>query len=594
MDHSLIRNFSIIAHIDHGKSTLADRFLDLTHSVSIRDMQDRFLDSNPISKERGITIKLAPVRMIYQLDNKNYILNLIDTPGHVDFSYEVSRALAACEGAILLIDAVSGIQAQTLTVYRQAKSQNLKIIPVLNKIDLPGARVEDVTLDICETFGFDPDEVLTVSAKTGLGVKEILETIIKKVPSPANKDQLPLKALVFDSKFDQHRGVIADVRIFEGTISQNEKLRLMASNSQFSAPEIGYYAPFQTPKQILHSSEAGYICTGLKSLTEVKVGDTITSVLKSADSPLPGYKEPKPMVFLGLYPVENDDYGNLTEALEKLHLNDSSFTYSPDFSSSLGKGYRIGFAGLLHAEIVQERLEREFDLDLIVSIPNVVYQYENNGKIYEVETARDLPDQVSKIFEPWLNVEVFTPQEYLGSIMDLFDSRRGLYKNMSYLSGGVILSYELPMSELITDFFDRLKSVSSGYASLDYEYSQMKEIDAIRLDILIHQERIDALSQIVVRQNAEYLGRQLVEKLKKVVPRQMFEIAIQAAIGGRIIARSTVKAFRKDVTAKLYGGDVTRKMKLINKQKKGKKRMKQFGKVELSQDVFMAVMRKDD
>lgn len=594
MDHTLIRNFSIIAHIDHGKSTLADRFLDVTNTVDPRKMQERFLDSNPISQERGITIKLAPVRMKYQFENKEYILNLIDTPGHVDFSYEVSRALAACDGAILLIDAVSGIQAQTLTVFRQAQAQNLVIIPVLNKVDLPAARVDDVTLDICDTFGFQPDEVLTVSAKAGINVDKVLETVIAKVPAPTNKDNDELKALVFDSKFDQHKGVIADVVVFSGVVKPNDKLFLMAGNTNFTTAEIGYYAPGHISQPILSSGEAGYICTGLKSLTHVKVGDTITSASRPAEKALEGYKEPKPMVFLGLYPVDNDDFGELTEAIEKLHLNDASFTFFPDFSTSLGKGYRMGFAGLLHAEIVQERLEREFNLDLIVSIPNVIYEYELHGKKVEIETAKDLPDQVEVIYEPWITCELFTPQEYLGSMMELFDSRRAYYLNMKYLSEGVILSYELPMSELVTDFFDRLKSVSSGYASLDYEFIGMKPVDAVRLDILIHSERIDALSQIVIKSNAEYIGRKLVEKLKKVVPRQMFEIAIQAAIGGRIVARSTIKAFRKDVTSKLYGGDVTRKMKLLNKQKKGKKRMKQFGKVELSQDVFMAVMRKEE
>ena len=594
MDHSLIRNFSIIAHIDHGKSTLADRFLDLTGSVDPRLMQDRFLDSNPISQERGITIKLAPVRMKYHFNNQEYVLNLIDTPGHVDFSYEVSRALAACDGAILLVDAVTGIQAQTLTVFRQAKAQNLVIIPVLNKVDLPASRVDDVSLDICDTFGFNPEDILTVSAKTGQGVADILNAVISRIPPPQNKDDQPLKALVFDSQFNQHKGVIADIVVFSGNIKTNDKLLLMASDTSFITSEIGYYFPKQTPQPILSSGEAGYVCTGLKSLTNVKVGDTITSAISPVTKALEGYKEPKPMVFLGLYPVDNDEYANLTEALDKLHLNDSSFTYSPDFSTSLGKGYRVGFAGLLHAEIVQERLEREFNLDLIVSVPNVIYEYQLHGKKIEIETAKDLPDQVESIFEPWIACEVFTPKDYLGAIMELFDSRRGVFKNMKYLSEGVILSYNLPMSELVSNFFDRLKSISSGYASLDYEFCGMKPVDAVRLDILIHSERVDSLSQIVVRKNADYIGRQLVEKLKTVVPRQMFEVAIQAAIGGRIVARSTVKAYRKDVTAKLYGGDVTRRLKLLEKQKKGKKRMKSFGKVQLSQDVFMAVMKKDE
>lgn len=588
-----IRNFSIIAHIDHGKSTLADRLLEITHTVLDRDMQAQFLDSNPISRERGITIKLAPVRMLYQFDQKEYILNLIDTPGHVDFSYEVSRALAACEGAILLVDAVSGIQAQTLTVYRQAKALNLKIIPVLNKIDLPGSRVEEVTLDLSEAFGFDPEEVLHVSAKTGEGIEKLLEEIIKRVPPPKFDDNEEIKALVVDSRFDQHRGVVADIRVFSGELKVGEKLKLMAGRNQFISSEMGIYSPNEISKTSLKQGEVGYICTGLKSLLEVKVGDTITSYLKPAIEPLPGYREPKPMVFLGIYPTDNDAYPDLAEALEKLHLNDASFTFNPDFSSSLGKGFRVGFAGLLHAEIVQERLEREFNLDLIASVPNVVYEYFLLGQKYEVKTAKDMPDKVDKIFEPWLNVEVFTPQDYLGLIMDLFNERRGIFKNMGYLSEGVQLSYQLPLAELVTDFFDRLKSVSSGYASLDYEYSQMKEVDAVRLDVLIHFEKVDALSQIVVKTDAEKVGRVLCKKLKDAIPRQMFEIAIQAAIGGTVVARETVKAFRKDVTAKLYGGDVTRRMKLLEKQKKGKKRMKQFGKVSIPQEAFMAVMKRE-
>jgi len=595
MDQKHIRNFSIIAHIDHGKSTLADRLLEITHTVGQRDMQAQFLDSNPISRERGITIKLAPVRMQYQYQGQQYILNLIDTPGHVDFSYEVSRALAACEGAVLLVDAVSGIQAQTLTVYRQAKAQNLTIIPVLNKVDLPGARVEDIKLDLVETFGFGEEQILTVSAKNGEGVDKLLAEIIEKIPSPKNKadDDQRLQALVFDSRFDQHRGVIADVRIFSGTAKIGDKMVLMANNKQFLPLELGFYTPKENTQQQLVTGEAGFICTSLKSLSEVKVGDTLTTVLSPSQSPLPGYKEPKPMVFLGIYPTDNDSYPDLIKALDKLHLNDASFVYSPDFSASLGKGFRMGFAGLLHAEIVQERLEREFNLDLIASVPNVAYQYQLHGQIHEVETARDLPDQVEIIYEPWLSVEVFTPQEFLGGIMELFDERRGIFLNMKYLSDGVVLSYELPMAELITDFFDRIKSVSSGYASLDYEFIGNKPVDAVRLDILIHYERVDALSQIVVRKQAQKIGQIVTKKLKEAIPRQMFEIRIQAAIGGTIVASESVKAYRKDVTAKLYGGDVTRRMKLLNKQKKGKKRMKQFGKVQIPQEAFLAVMKRE-
>lgn len=595
MDQKYIRNFSIIAHIDHGKSTLADRLLEITRTVGQRDMQAQFLDSNPISRERGITIKLAPVRMKYVNQDQEYILNLIDTPGHVDFSYEVSRALAACEGAVLLVDAVSGIQAQTLTVYRQAKAQNLVIIPVLNKVDLPGARSEDVKLDLVETFGFDEAEILSVSAKTGRGVEELIRKIIDKIPPPEINDSQgdSLRALVFDSHFDQHRGVVADVRIFDGVAKMGEKMLLMANNKQFLPLELGFYTPKENPQKELNAGEAGFICTSLKSLSEVKVGDSITTVIHPANSALPGYKEPKPMVFLGIYPTDNDSYPDLVKALDKLHLNDASFIYSPDFSASLGKGFRMGFAGLLHAEIVQERLEREFNLDLIASVPNVAYQYQLHNQIHEVETARDLPDQVDTIFEPWLTVEVFTPQEFLGGIMELFDERRGVFINMKYLSDGVVLSYELPMAELITDFFDRIKSVSSGYASLDYEFIGNKPVDAVRLDILIHHDRVDALSQIVVKKDAQKIGQLVTKKLKEAIPRQMFEVRIQAAIGGTIIASEAVKAFRKDVTAKLYGGDVTRRMKLLEKQKKGKKRMKQFGKVTIPQEAFLAVMKRE-
>ncbi len=596
-----IRNFSIIAHIDHGKSTLADRLLEVTKTVEQRDMQEQFLDSNPISRERGITIKLAPVRMKWNYNGEEYILNLIDTPGHVDFSYEVSRALAACEGAVLLVDSVSGIQAQTLTVFRQAKAQGLVIIPVLNKIDLPGARVDDVTLDMAETFGFEESEILHISAKSGFGIDNLISQIIEHIPAPMQpstnfqtiSNQQPLRALVFDSRFDQHRGVVADVRIFSGIARMGEKMVLMANGKEFLPLDLGFYTPKENPQLQMHAGEAGFICTALKSLSEVKVGDTITTVQNYAQTPLPGYKEPKPMVFLGIYPTENDAYPELVKALDKLHLNDASFVYSPDFSASLGKGFRMGFAGLLHAEIVQERLEREFNLDLIASVPNVAYQYSLHDQIHEVETARDLPDQVDAIFEPWLSVEVFTPKEYLGGIMELFDNRRGIFLNMKYLSDGVVLSYELPMAELITDFFDRIKSVSSGYASLDYEFTEMKQVDAVRLDILIHHERVDALSQIVVKKDAQKVGQLVTKKLKEAIPRQMFEVRIQAAIGGTIIASEVVKAFRKDVTAKLYGGDVTRRMKLLDKQKKGKKRMKQFGKVSIPQEAFLAVMKRE-
>jgi len=593
-----IRNFCIIAHIDHGKSTLADRLLEKTGTISKRKMKERVLDVNPISRERGITIKLAPVRMSYKLKAESYQLNLIDTPGHVDFSYEVSRSLAACQGAILLVDATSGIQAQTMTVYIQAKKQGLKMIPVVNKIDALNAEPEETAADIIKVFGFKDDEIVFASGKIGEGVDEILQAIVERIPPPSGRIEAPLRALVFDSHYNTHQGVIANICVVDGSLQENNQLILMASGAKFEASFLGIFTPQMQEKKMLSTGEVGFVATGLKSVHQVKVGDTITEGLRfkvqglSID-PLPGYKEPKPVVFLGLYPVESEDYEDLKDALEKLHLNDTAFSYQPEFSAALGKGFRCGFSGLLHAEVTQERLEREFDLDLIASTPNVTYQYEINGKRHFIQTASQLPNQTDKIFEPWVALEIFTPEKYLGKIMELINSHRGVFQNREYLSGQARLTYEMPLSELIAGFFDNLKSVSSGYASLDYEPIGFRQVYAIRLDILIHHQKVDALSQIVVRDKAYEAGRRLTQRLKKVIPRQMFEVAIQAAIGGKIIARETIKAFRKDVTAKLYGGDQTRKDKLLKKQKKGKKRMKQLGRIQLPQEAFTAVLRRD-
>ena len=607
MNSSHIRNFCIIAHIDHGKSTLCDRLLELTKTIDQRHMQEQVLDTNPISRERGITIKLAPVRMKYKNYNNynDYILNLIDTPGHVDFAYEVSRSLAASEGAILLVDAMTGVQAQTMSVYRQAEELGLKLIPVVNKIDLPAASPEDVALDMIHLFGFSQEEILFVSAKTGQGVRELLQAVVERIPLPSGKSTQPLRALVFDSHYDTYLGTVADVRIVDGILDK-QPLVLLANQMCFSPVEIGVFSPQRQPVEKLIAGEVGYVATGLKSVAFVKVGDTITKSQipsktrlasggtnhKSQILPLPGYKEPKPMVFLGIYPVENDNYPNLKEALEKLHLNDAAFSFNEEFSGALGKGFRCGFAGLLHAEVVQERLEREFDLDLIASVPNVAYEYEYQGEKVKIQTASQLPDLVDRVFEPWVGVEIFTPQKYMGNLMELLDKRRGKLINMEYLSGGLRLVYEMPLAELITDFFDRLKSVSSGFASLDYELIDYRDVIAVRLDILVHHERVDALSQVVVKDRAEEIGRELVKRLKKVIPRQLFEVALQAATGGKIIARETIKPFRKDVTAKLYGGDQTRKDKLLKKQKKGKKRMKQIGRVIIPQEAFLAVLKR--
>ena len=606
-DHQLssIRNFSIIAHIDHGKTTLTDSFLRLTNTVSNLKFHERMMDSNPIEQEKGVTIKLAPVRMNYELDGQRYILNLIDTPGHVDFGYEVNRSLAACEGALLLIDATQGIQAQTLANYQKAKELGLKIIPVINKIDLPSANVDQTILEILEFFpdlNINEKDILTVSAKTGIGVEQVLEKVIKEIPAPKlaltqeieeRADDDKLRALIITSKFDNHQGAVAYVRIVTGT-AKKETLHLISSETSFQPIEIGFFTPEKTKQLELKTGEVGYISTGLKDISLLKVGDTITSS-KDRDKVklLPGYKEPTPMVFMELYPIDNKDFAPLKDAMAKLTLHDSALNYQATHSVALGNGLRVGFLGIFHAEIVRERLKREFDLNLIATAPSVTYQIvKSNNEISEIHNPSELPDpsQIQKIKEPIANLTIFTPDIYVSSVMKLCQEKRAVLENSSGTGNRNRLEYRIPLAELITDFHDRLKSITSGFASMEYALSDYQEVDAIRIDILVNREVVEALSVITVKDNAEAKGRVIVKKLKEVIPRQLFEIPIQAAIGGKIIARETVKAFRKDVTAKLYGGDRTRRMKLLKKQAEGKKKMKQIGKVELNQDAFLAVL----
>lgn len=586
-----IRNFSIIAHIDHGKTTLTDRFLRLTGTVSELDFKERMMDSNPIERERGITIKLAPVRMEY----KGYIFNLIDTPGHVDFGYEVSRSLAACEGVLLLIDAAQGIQAQTLTNFEKAKQLNLKIVPVLNKIDLPSVNREEVMLECMETFGVDESEILLVSAKTGEGVLELLEEVIKRIPAPKQSSTKEVRAMVMTSKFDQHKGAIAYVRVVDGTLKK-EKLRMLATGTSFLPVEVGFFTPKMEPTLELKAGEVGYVATGLKDISNLKVGDTITRDKdKDKIQALPGFKLPTPMVFMELYPIDGDDFTLLQDAMEKLALHDSSLVSTGTHSLALGNGLRVGFLGILHAEIVLERLKREFDLDLIATAPSVTYKLTmSTGEEKEIHTPGEMPDPslVSETKEPITNATIFTPEKYYGVIMQLIRDRRGDLKEVKNIGLRMKISATLPLAEIIIDFHDTLKSITSGFASLEYELSGFRVVDAVKVNILLNQEPVDALSLITVKEKAVAEGKRLVKKLKEVVPRQMFELPIQAAIGGKVIARETIKAYRKDVTAKLYGGDVTRRQKLLKKQAKGKKRMKQFGRVELNQEAFLAVLKR--
>ncbi len=586
-----IRNFCIIAHIDHGKSTLADRLLEMTSTISKREMKDQLLDTMDLERERGITIKLQPVRMEW----KGYILNLIDTPGHVDFTYEVSRSLAACEGAILVVDSTQGIEAQTLANIHLAQQHNLKIIPVVNKIDLPNSDREKTAEEIKKAFGFTDDEILYASGKTGEGVEKILEAVVAHVPSPTGLADKPLRALIFDSTYDQHRGVVTFVRVIDGKLVKNEKIYTLGTKTAAESLEVGFFRPkFEQAKELL-TGEVGYIVTGLRDVRKARVGDTITDTLKPVEA-LPGYKQVTPMVFASIFPTSGDDYPLLRDAIDKLKLNDAALEFEPESIPALGFGFRTGFLGLLHMDIVQERLTREYGLDLVLTAPSVEYKLNmKTGGPKIIHTPAELPDPTlfESIEEPWVNVEILMPQTYIGGILDLITGRRGIYKNMEYLSNErVLITAEMPLANIIIDFYDKLKSVSSGYASLNYELIEFRPGDLVKLDILVATEKVDALSMIAHRDTAEMEGRSLVTKLKELIPRQQFEIAIQAAIGGKIIARETISAVRKDVTKGLYGGDVTRKMKLLEKQKKGKKRLKRIGSVDIPQEAFLAILKK--
>ncbi len=596
MEQNKIRNFCIIAHIDHGKSTLADRLLELTGTLSDREMTDQVLDSMELERERGVTIKASAVRMLYRAsDGETYEMNLIDTPGHVDFSYEVSRALQACEGAVLVVDATQGIEAQTIANLFMALDAGLEIIPVVNKIDLPAARPDEVAEEIEDLLGVDAADVLQVSAKVGTNVEQVLEAVVKRVPPPRGSRTKPLRALIFDSHYDPYKGVVAYVRVVDGAVDKNQRLMVMASRAEVDPVEIGIFAPDMRPTGRLEAGEVGYIATGLKTIREVRVGDTITLYEGGATEPLPGYKAVKPMVFAGLYPVESEDYPLLRDALEKLQLNDAALVWEPETSQALNFGFRCGFLGLFHMEIVQERLEREYNLDILATAPSVEYQVvlRNTGEVVTVDSPAKLPDEalIEEIREPWMRIQIFTPTEYIGPIMELVTKKRGEYIATEYLDRTrVMLSYDIPLAELIVDFYDRLKSISRGYASLDYHFLEYRAGDLVRLDILVNEQPVDALALIVHRDQAYHKGQQLVSKLKELIPRQLFVVPIQAAIGKRVISRANVKALRKDVLAKCYGGDVTRKRKLLEKQKRGKKRMKMIGQVEVPQEAFMAIL----
>jgi GTP-binding protein LepA len=593
MEQQRIRNFSIIAHIDHGKSTLADRILELTHAVSQRDMRAQVLDSMDLERERGITIKAQAVRV----DWKGHQLNLIDTPGHVDFTYEVSRSLQACEGALLVVDAAQGIEAQTLANAYLAIENNLEIVPVVNKIDLQQADPDEVARQLAELIGDDPERVLRISAKTGAGVEDVLDAIIERIPAPAGQRDAPARALIFDSSYDQYRGVVAFVRMVDGSFEPRERARAMALGTRFEAQEIGAMSPAMRPLPTLSAGEVGYVITGLKEVSELRVGDTLTSERRPAAEPLPGYKDVKPMVFAGLFPMDSDDYPELRDALEKLKLNDAALFYEPETSQALGFGFRCGFLGLLHMEIVRERLEREFDLNLLVTAPNVAYRVRpmNAPEWTEVHTPSDMPDAFDEVEEPYIKASVIVPKEYVGTVMELCNERRGRFDHMEYLSEArVHLVYEMPLAEIVLDFYDSLKSRTRGYASFDYDFVGFRPGTLVRVDVLVGGDPVDALSLIIHRDFAYDRGRLLVEKLREEIPRQMFDVAIQAAIGSRVIARETVKAKRKDVIAKCYGGDISRKRKLLEKQKEGKKRMKQVGAVEVPQEAFLAVLNLGD
>ncbi len=599
-DQAHIRNFCIIAHIDHGKSTLADRLLEYTGTVSKREMMEQTLDQMDLEREKGITIKAQAVRMLYTaLNGEQYELNLIDTPGHVDFTYEVSRSLAACEGALLVIDATQGIEAQTLANLYLAVEADLTIIPVINKIDLPSAEPERVMQEVEDVIGLPKEESILASAKEGIGTQDILEAIIARIPSPRGEAQQPLRALVFDSHYDSYKGVIAYVRVVDGMLREGEKVAMMATGSTTEILEAGYFQPRLISSETLSAGEVGYIATGFKNVKDCRVGDTVTVPAALGEiEPLEGYKPAKPMVFAGIYPVEGNEYPLLRDALDRLKLNDASLFFEPETSTALGFGFRCGFLGLLHMEIVQERIEREYNLDILATAPSVEYEVtKTNGEIVEVDNPSEMPDagEIEKVEEPWMDISIFTPSRYIGTIMDLVTTRRGTFKEMKYIeTERVLLTYSIPLAELITDFYDQLKSRTQGYASLDYAFGGYHEADLVKLDILVNGVAVDALSLILHRDKAYTQGRSLVEKLRSLIPRQLFEVPIQATIGARVIARETVRAMRKDVLAKCYGGDVSRKRKLLEKQKEGKKRMKMVGNVEIPQEAFMAILSLGD
>jgi len=591
-----IRNFSIIAHIDHGKSTLADRLIEDTGALSEREMKKQVLDSMELEQERGITIKAQTASLAYRADDgRDYILNLIDTPGHVDFTYEVARSLQACEGALLIVDATQGVEAQTLANVYLALENDLEIIPVINKIDLPSADVAEARRQIEEVIGLDAADAIPVSAKTGQGVRDVLQAIVQRVPPPPDRDDQRLRALIVDSWFDPYVGAVALVRVFDGVLRTGERIRLMSSGAAYEVQDVGVFLPTPTSRPCLASGEVGFMVAGIKELASLRVGDTVTLDRLPAAEALPGFREPKPMVFSGLYPVDSGDYAELRDSLEKLHLNDPAFSFEPETSSALGLGFRCGFLGMLHMEIVQERLEREFGLNLITTAPSVIYRVHlTDGTVKEISNPSEFPEpqRIARIEEPTVQANIFVPEEFVGAMMKLCQERRGIQTNMQFIGQGrVMLSYNLPLAEMVIDFYDRLKSLSRGYASMDYELAAFREEDVVKLDVLVHGEPVDALSLIVHRSVAEARGRDLVRKLRELIPRQQFDVPLQAAIGGRILARETVKAVRKNVTAKCYGGDITRKRKLLEKQKAGKKRMKAIGSVEVPQEAFLAVLK---
>lgn len=598
IEQNHIRNFSIIAHIDHGKSTLADRLIEYTGTLSKREMEEQILDSMDLERERGITIKAQAVRSIYKARNgEEYMLNFIDTPGHVDFTYEVSRALAACEGALLVIDATQGIEAQTLANVYLALDNDLEIIPVINKIDLPSADPEHVKREIEDVIGIDASDAVLCSAKTGIGIEDVLEAIVARVPAPQGDAEAPLKALVFDSKFDAYKGVVLYIRIMQGRLRKGMKIRMMATGAEFDVTEVGYFKPGIVNVDELEEGQVGFFAASIKNVKDACVGDTVTDADNPAEKALPGYRKATPMVYCGLYPVENSDYDNLRDALEKLQLNDASMVFEPETSTALGFGFRCGFLGLLHMDVIKERLEREYNLSLITTAPNVIYEvFRTNGDVEMVDNPSLFPDPtvIDHVEEPFVNATIIVPKDYVGAVMELSQEKRGEYDNMTYLDDTrVMIHYALPLSEIIFDYFDRLKSATRGYASLDYELSGYRYSDLVKVDILLNGEPVDALSAIVHKEFATVRGRQLVEKLRSLIPRQMFEIPVQAAIGNKVIARENVRAMRKDVLAKCYGGDISRKRKLLEKQKEGKKRMKQVGSVELPQEAFMAILKMD-